>query len=258
VQLVRMGDDETRSEGFTLTQPLDVRVYAIGEADNNDETMADYGWILDAGTHHRVWEMDYSKTEHAGGAQKNRVFDGMVHLAAGTYVVYFRTDGSHSYGDWNAARPVDAEHWGITLIPSSGKVDHAVVHPYNNRPDATVLAQLVRVRSDESRRRTFRLDREGDVRVFALGEGVNGEMADYAWIEDGGGRTVWEMTYRLTERAGGARKNRMFDGVVHFAAGEYVVHYKSDGSHAYGDWNDAPPDDPEAWGVTVSLASARH
>lgn len=257
VQLVRLGNDETRSEGFTISQPLDVRVYAIGEADG-DQAMADYGWIMSMANHRRVWTMDYDRTEHAGGDQKNRMFDGVVHLDPGTYMVYFRTDGSHAYGDWNAARPTDAEHYGITVLPNSGTVDHAVVHPYTREPDANILAQLVRVRNGEQRRRTFRLDHDSDVRVYALGEGVNGEMADYAWIDDASGRSVWEMRYGETERAGGARKNRLFDGIVHLAAGTYVVHYQTDDSHAYGDWNDAPPDDPDSWGVTVSLAAARH
>src|SRR5207302_6074147 len=93
VQMVRLGDDETRSEGFTLSQPLDVRIYALGEG-VNDADMADYGWIMSLATHRRVWTMDYDHTEHAGGAQKNRMFDGTVHLDAGNYMVYFRTDGS--------------------------------------------------------------------------------------------------------------------------------------------------------------------
>ena len=258
VQMVRLGNDETRSEGFTLTQPLDVHVYAIGEADG-DEAMADYGWIMNAATHRRVWTMDYDHTEHAGGAQKNRVFDGVVHLDAGNYVVYFRTDGSHAYGDWNDSRPLDPEHWGITVLPNSGgKVDHSVVKAFSTEPEGTVLAQLVRVRNGEQRRRTFRLDRDADIHVYAIGEGVNGEMADYAWIENASGETVWEMRYGMTERAGGARKNRMFDGTVHLAAGQYVVRYKSDDSHGYGDWNDTPPDDPGSWGVTVTLPTVRH
>jgi hypothetical protein len=35
-------------------------------------------------------------------------------------------------------------------------------------------------------------------------------------------------------------------------AGEYILRFESDDSHSYGDWNADPPDDPEAWGVTVS------
>jgi hypothetical protein len=88
--------------------------------------------------------------------------------------------------------------------------------------------------------------------VYALGEGVSDEMVDYGWIEDAAtGRVVWEMTYDATEPAGGARKNRVYEGTVKLPAGSYVLHYRSDGSHSFDDWNDDEPDDPESWGITV-------
>ena len=91
-------------------------------------------------------------------------------------------------------------------------------------------------------------------KLFSLGEGTSGEMHDYAWIEDANtGRTVWEMTYRKTRRAGGARKNRIFDETVYLKAGEYLVFYRSDGSHSFEDWNASPPHDPINWGVTLSV-----
>jgi hypothetical protein len=77
-------------------------------------------------------------------------------------------------------------------------------------------------------------------------------MYDYGWIENAEtGETVWEMTYRKTTHAGGASKNRIFDGAIRLPAGRYELRYESDGSHAYGDWNADPPDDPEGWGITV-------
>ena len=98
----------------------------------------------------------------------------------------------------------------------------------------------------------FTVARDSDVRIYALGEGVDREMVDYGWIEDARTRrTVWEMTYRTSDPAGGARKNRVFDGTIRLPAGNYILRYESDGSHAYGDWNDDPPDDPDAWGVTL-------
>ena len=70
-------------------------------------------------------------------------------------------------------------------------------------------------------------------------------MDDYAWIEEAGtGRVVWEMTYRMTEHAGGAKKNRMFNDTIRLDKGEYVVYYETDGSHSYEDWNASPPTGP--------------
>jgi hypothetical protein len=114
---------------------------------------------------------------------------------------------------------------------------------------------MIGIRDDDQVHKTFALDRETDVRIYALGEGAGGEMVDFGWIEDAStGRRVWEMTYRVTAHAGGATKNRRFDGVIRLPAGRYVVRYKTDGSHSFGDWNAAPPDDPEAWGITVYRA----
>ena len=78
--------------------------------------------------------------------------------------------------------------------------------------------------------------------------------AEGIWIEDAGGRAVWELTYRMTEATGGAAKNRRFRGFVELSAGEYVAHYVTDDSHSFSDFNDAPPHDPAAWGIRLSLA----
>jgi hypothetical protein len=110
------------------------------------------------------------------------------------------------------------------------------------------------VGSDERRHKDFSLSKASDLLVYAVGEGRDGEMYDYGWIEDArSGKTVWKMRYRATEPAGGASKNRSFTGTISLPAGTYTVFYETDDSHAYGDWNDTPPDDPESWGITISL-----
>ncbi len=114
VDLTRIGNSESRTHGFTLRAPMDVRVYAIGEG--RDDRMFDYGWITNAATDQRVWEMRYADTEHAGGDPKNRMVDRVIHLDKGDYVVHYVSDDSHAYHDWNAAAPSDARHWGITVL----------------------------------------------------------------------------------------------------------------------------------------------
>ena len=79
-----------------------------------------------------------------------------------------------------------------------------------------------------------------------------GNASDYAWIENAkNGEVVWEMTYRTTTHAGGSKKNRVFDKTVYLEKGEYEVHYQTDDSHAFNDWNDDAPDDRTHWGVTI-------
>ena len=52
-------------------------------------------------------------------------------------------------------------------------------------------------------------------------------------------------------------KNRVFDGVITLPAGNYVLRYRSDGTHSYNDWNTDPPDDPESWGIAVFRLARR-
>jgi hypothetical protein len=254
--LTRIGNGESRKRGFTLTRPMEVRIYALGEG--REGQMFDYGWITSADSRKRVWEMRYASTEGAGGDPKNRLVDTTIRLDKGSYVVHYISDGSHSTGEWNASAPPDGRRWGITVLAAQGTLDRGAVAPFDERDDPSVLAQLTEVRDEGQAQKRFSLDRDSEVRIYALGEGSSGGMHDYGWIEDTKtGRRVWEMTYRATEHAGGATKNRRFDGTVRLAAGHYVLRYETDDSHAFGDWNAAPPDDPEAWGITVFRAGGR-
>ena len=112
-RLIRVRDDEERTEEFTLTKETAVHIYALGEGTGG--TMADYGWIEYLESGRTVWEMTYRNTRAAGGASKNRLFNQTITLPAGKYSVTFVTDGSHAYNTWNATRPRDASSWGITL-----------------------------------------------------------------------------------------------------------------------------------------------
>ena len=222
--------------------------------------MADYAWIVDEEQHKRVWSMSYENTEHAGGAAKNRLFDGTMHLARGNYLVYYKSDGSHSYNDWNGAPPAEARYWGVSVFPASRRLNPADIGPFMRTRDAgndATVAQLNHMSNDEDAHTTFRLTEQTRVRVLALGEGRDDEMFDYGWIEASDGHTVWQMKYADTEPAGGSDKNRVFDGVITLPAGSYVLRYRSDGSHSYGDWNDNPPDDPESWGIAVFRMARR-
>lgn len=252
VSLTRVRDNESRSEAFTLKKDAQVRIYAIGERSNQRRLMADYGVILDARTRTRVWTMDVERTSHAGGASKNRMIDEIITLPRGSYIVRYVTDDSHAYGDWNSDPPYDTEHYGITVYGAGEGFDQSIVSKYTDQWDRYAIAQIIKVGNDEERQTKFSLDKTTRVRVYALGEGVGRSMADYGWITDNRtGTTVWEMTYSMTSHAGGARKNRLVNTMVILEKGSYTLHYVTDDSHAYGDWNSDPPEDPEYWGITL-------
>lgn len=54
-----------------------------------------------------VWEMDFGKTSHAGGALKNRMQIDTVSFKAGDYMLIYETDESHSFGHWDDMPPVN-------------------------------------------------------------------------------------------------------------------------------------------------------
>ena len=252
VRMTRIRDNESRSEGFTLKQDVAVHIYAFGERTNNRRSMSDYATIMDAKTRDRVWTMDVDRTHHAGGASKNRYVDEVITLPRGSYIVTYTSDDSHSYDDWNDTPPFDKEQYGITLTAAGDWTIAGIVGKYVEEKDKNIVAQIVKVGADEERTARFRLDRTTRLRVYAVGEGQGREMFDFGWIEDAKtGVIVWEMTYGMTFHAGGGRKNRMLNTSVVLDKGEYLLRYRTDDSHSYGDWNVDPPDDRDYWGITL-------
>lgn len=252
VRLVKPRDSESRSQGFTLTRDASVRVYAIGERSNARRFMADYATIVDARTRAKVWTMDVDRARYAGGASKNVFVDEVITLPRGSYVVTYVTDDSHSPGEWNTDPPHDVENYGVTVTGAGDDFSMSIVEKYVEKRDRNILAQIVRVGNDAKRVESFTLDRTTRVRIYALGEGQNRQMYDYGWIEDARtGSRVWEMTYGMTFHGGGHRKNRMVNTAFVLERGSYRLHYESDDSHSYNDWNVDQPEDPEFWGITV-------
>jgi len=257
IDFTRARDNDYHEKAFELTKAATLSVYAIGEYSYSDREFVDYGWIENALTGDVVWEMTRRNTEHAGGGEKNRMYDGPVKLEAGKYVAYYLTDGSHAYRDWNVGRPFDTRAYGLAIYPGRDFDESAftILKESEVHEGTDILARITRVRDHERRREEFTLDKDTRVRILALGEGQNRRMYDYGWIENvETGRMVWEMRYRRTDHAGGGDKNRVFDGTIELDAGTYEVFYESDGSHSFGDWNTTPPRKPKNWGITITKA----
>jgi len=198
--------------------------------------------------------MTPDNTGFAGGAAKNALFDGIIELPAGNYIVSYRTDDSHSYRDWNAAPPIDKSGWGIRLY-GVGKdftpESFALVDKF--QPVGSVLVNMTELGDDENVKQKFSLDGTTKIRITALGEGRSGKMFDYGWIEnDDNGEIVWEMTYRKTRFAGGADKNRIVVANLALEKGNYTAHFVTDDSHSFRHFNASPPDDPEQWGILIT------
>lgn len=247
ITLPATSDNGHWNQSFQLKKSTTIHVYAEGEG--SGDRMHDYGWILDARSRKRVWEMTMGKAAFAGGARKNRRQVETLELPAGDYEAHFITDGSHSPADWNAAPPCDPGMYGLTVsLPKDGDLgSFSLAEPTT----WNVLAELVRVGNGQDRRLTLTLAADRKVRVLAIGEGDEDDMADEAWIEDGSGKRVWFLDPRKTLHAGGAAKNRMADELITLPRGTYTLRVRTDDSHAYGDWNSEAPWDAEHYGITV-------
>lgn len=247
VRLAAIRDQGHWMQALHVRHAVSLHVYAEGEI--SGRTMVDFGWIVNARTRERVWEMSPTASQFAGGARKNRRQVETLQLPAGDYEAHFVTDDSHSPADWNGAPPCDPGLYGLTLSVPADKDVAAVslTEPLAWKP----LAELVRVGDDQDRRTEFTLAASRSVRVYAIGEGTSEGMADEGWIEDAAGHRVWSMERGRTQPAGGASKNRVADEVITLPKGTYTLRYRTDDSHAYGDWNSGAPWDAEHYGVTV-------
>jgi hypothetical protein len=249
LSLLATKDDGEWHSGFKVTRPITLHVYCQGERVSRGE-MSDTGWIMEARTHKVVWEMSDAKASFAGGAEKNRRQVETLLLPPGEYLVGYTTDDSHSPADWNAAPPCDPLRYGLILsVPKDAELSAFSVQPA--KEPGKVLASVVKVGNDRHEKASFTLGAASSVRVYAIGEADDDEMADVAWITDASGAKVWTMTVKGSTHAGGARKNRMQDQVIGLPAGTYTLHFETDGTHAYGDWNDLPPRDSDHYGATV-------
>ena len=179
-------------------------------------------------------------------------------LPAGRYAAFYATDDSHDPSGWNSAPPHDPQAWGLlirVLQAEAGDAAPVKTFAYEHVPANATIVALTKVGDSESRSRGFTLNRAMDVRVYALGEGRTDRLVDYGWITSvATHQKVWEMRYADTEPAGGDAKNRMVDRTIHLEKGDYVVHYVSDDSHSYDDWNAAAPSDGQHWGITLLAA----
>ncbi len=258
ISMVKLGDNVEERQGFTLRRETKIRVYCLGEYSEDNGLFVDQGRIEKFGSDEILWEMTPQNTHHAGGARKNRYADEWVRLPAGDYVVYYYTDDSHSYPDFNQPGPRDKRHWGITLYGAGGQ-DASSLQLFD--PDTRAenskdyLVRLVRVRSNEHVHQRFKLDKTTRVHILGVGEGTYNTMYDYGWIETvPGGDWVWEMTMRNTRHAGGDESNRRFDGTLELKAGEYEAHFVTDEAHAWNDWRRPAPPKPDQWGLTIVTA----
>jgi hypothetical protein len=252
VRIDRVGDGQYRESLFRLTHAADFHVRALGEWDKTEDRYFDFGWIEDPLQLKTIWTMESLAGVYAGGECRNRLVEDRVHLEPGVYRVGYVSDDAHSFDGWSNEPPFDASSWGIQVCGVGADFSPAWVEPLESDAIGRTLIRIAPVRDNENRRVRFQVREPLTVRIVAIGEGRHGDMFDYGWLEnETTGETVWQMQYPDTRPAGGAQKNRRADRLMKLEPGTYVLRYESDDSHAFGSWNDTPPDDPQLYGVTL-------
>ena len=252
VRIAGVGDSAYRREGFTLTHPADFCIRALGEKAHREDRMVDFGWIEDANTLETVWSMEHDIGVFAAGEYRNRLIEDRVHLEPGSYLVCYVTDDTHSPARWRDHPPFDPAGWGIAVRGAGRDFSMDWVDSLDESVlDRTVIS-LAPMRDSRKKSVRFEVKEPTTVKLIAIGEGGRSEMFDYGWLtRPDTGETVWRMKYADTHHAGGARKNRRVERILELQPGRYALHYVTDDSHAFGDWNADAPDEQHRWGITL-------
>jgi len=253
VAINRVGDAEFHEQWFELTRTADIHVRAFGEWDDGANRYFDFGWIEDPYRLETLWTMNADPGIYAAGECRNRLVEDHVRLAPGTYRACYVTDEAHSYDGWHSHPPFEPDAWGIQLCGTGSDFDPSAVRRVDPaRAAGPVRIALAPVRDGAQRSLRFRVEEPLSMHLIAVGEGEGGEMFDYGWLDRiDTGEVIWRMRYPDTHHAGGAEKNRRVERYLRLERGTYELHFVTDDSHAFGDWNEAVPDEPHLWGVTL-------
>ncbi|HCN50273.1 MAG TPA: hypothetical protein DIT10_14500 [Chryseobacterium sp.] len=113
-----VGVDKNIVQPFTLSQPVSVKIYGVGERCSGDGSIwCDYGWIEDH-SGKRIWQMQKQPSVNAGGVLKNQKVTQEVVLPKGKYSLHYLSDSGHAYNHWDSLPP-DHFFWGILIFENS-------------------------------------------------------------------------------------------------------------------------------------------
>ncbi|MEO5976900.1 MAG: two-component regulator propeller domain-containing protein [Chryseolinea sp.] len=115
-----------------------------------------------------------------------------------------------------------------------------------------IVGIIDQVKEMQNKSLEVNIKESGTYLVVTGGEATAQSPADFGWIENSKKDTVW-LTKTFTEsyHAGGAIKNRIKFETIKLNPGVYTLRYRSDDSHNFGGFNEAPPDQIALWGIAL-------
>lgn len=275
--LQKVRGETVYEHGFSLDEDASVRVLAVSGGSPDLPDLVTYGWILDAGSREVMWSQTLEgsrRTEERG----EYVADLLVDLPAGDYIAYYSAVSRYFLGErafeilgrrigaWSSTGGVrfDWDEYGrarrfrFMLTVADQDFNDSALRAFDPAtPRGPALVRFAPLGDDASERVAFRLHRDLEIEVLGLGEydEQHEVYVDRAWITDAAtGEEVWTVDEDDAWHAGGATKNHQYRTLLELDAGTYILHAYTDDSHSFERWNDAPPWDPRAWGVTVRAA----
>jgi hypothetical protein len=284
VHLDDLGPRQVKSQSFVLSSPQEIQIEAIG-AESADKTgksswmgamwerngkpippWTGNAWILDLQSRRVVWELSEATTTE--GSHGLRTFKGNVHLPAGSYRAYYASfpDGEYWSEDGKKTAPDRKWHWfgnqpvqefKLILRADGRELDASERDRLRGLTSPSTIVALRGASPQTFEQAGFAISKPTEVQIYAVGEAREDGEFDFAWIVNADTRApVWRFTYRDSQPAGGAPKNRAVTTSQVLPAGRYAVFYATDDSHDPSEWNAQPPHDPEAWGVTLTVKDA--
>ena len=258
--------EDIRMEGFVLNSDQKVDIDAVGFYYRNggNRVLLGNSWILDADSREVVWDL--------AGATSNRRNRGLLEfsdelsLPKGVYEVYYASFPSRSFSDINIDDLGEflgsffkgwfrgnrdyykEEMWDLfrdfkIVIKGDGEsLSRDDVYELQEKQKNDAFIWISGNKKNLYKSVGFIANQSVEIEVYSIGEFIRDENHDYGWIQDAISRElVWELSYRKSEEAGGARKNRMRKSTIRLPKGKYSVVYSADDSHLPRRWNSQPP-----------------
>lgn len=165
------------------------------------------------------------------------------------------------YGVYIVVLGAMADEYGAlhdaVFMPAVDALAPAVDLPsrYQDHANRPVIATIDHVGNNAHETVEFTLGECTGLHIYAIGEGSQGRMDDWGYIEnEATGQIIWQMYFFETESAGYYR-NRRVDRVLSLPAGTYRLHFQTNEAHSFEDWGDRPPGH-SFWGITLFEATS--